>query len=66
MLREKIKWTPRRIDHDLCADCRDCLDIGCPAICIFDDQVQIDEAVCVGCGVCEQVCPQGAIEEIKS
>lgn len=66
VLREKIRWTPRWVDTDLCADCQDCLDVGCPAICIIDGTVQIDAVVCVGCGVCEQVCPQEAIVEMKS
>ena len=66
VLREKIKWTPRQVDQDLCVECHDCLDVGCPAICIWDEKVQIDSAVCVGCGVCEQVCPSEAIVEMKS
>lgn len=66
VLREKIKWTPRTVDQDLCGECHDCLDVGCPAICIWDEKVLIDAAVCVGCGVCEQVCPQEAIVEMKS
>ena len=66
VLREKVKWTPFEVDIDNCVDCRECLDVGCPAICIWDGQVQIDDAVCVGCGVCAQVCPQEAIVEKKS
>ncbi len=66
VLREKIKWTPRKVDQDLCVECHDCLDVGCPAICIWDEKVQIDSAVCAGCGVCEQVCPSEAIVEMKS
>jgi len=66
VLREKIKWTPFEVDIDNCVDCRECLDVGCPAICIWDGQVQIDASVCVGCGVCAQVCPQEAIVEKKS
>jgi indolepyruvate ferredoxin oxidoreductase alpha subunit len=66
VLREKIKWTPFEVDIDNCIDCQECLDIGCPAICIWDGKVQIDSAVCVGCGVCAQVCPQEAIVEMKS
>ncbi len=66
VLNEKIKWTPFEVDIDNCVDCRDCLDVGCPAICIWDGQVQIDASVCVGCGVCAQVCPQEAIVEKKS
>ena len=65
-LKEKIKWTPRQVDADLCTECHECLDIGCPAICVTGEKVQIDTMVCVGCGVCEQVCPQGAIMEIRS
>jgi len=66
VLREKVRWTPRIIDKDICIECEDCLDVGCPAISILDGKVQIDAAACVGCGVCEQVCPQGAIAEMKS
>ncbi len=66
VLNEKIKWTPFEVDIDNCVDCRDCLDVGCPAICIWNEKVQIDASVCVGCGVCAQVCPQGAIVEKKS
>jgi indolepyruvate ferredoxin oxidoreductase alpha subunit len=66
VLKEKVRWTPRMIDKDLCVECEDCLDVGCPAICIIDGMVQIDAAACVGCGVCEQVCPHEAIAEMKS
>ncbi len=66
VLREKVRWTPRMVDQDLCIQCEDCLTVGCPAICILDEKVKIDAAACVGCGVCEQVCPQGAIVEMKA
>ncbi len=66
VLREKIKWTSFKVDTDNCIDCQECLDVGCPAICIWDGRVQIDSAVCVGCGVCAQVCGQEAIVEMKS
>ncbi|MDY6912095.1 MAG: thiamine pyrophosphate-dependent enzyme, partial [Chloroflexota bacterium] len=66
-LREKIKGTPLEVDADLCVDCRECLDLGCPAICLLEEQVKIDASVCVGptCGICAQVCPQDAISEMK-
>jgi indolepyruvate ferredoxin oxidoreductase alpha subunit len=37
----------------------------CPGL-IWDEKsgrAQIDEVICVGCGVCTQVCPQQAIEK---
>ncbi|UCC60380.1 MAG: indolepyruvate ferredoxin oxidoreductase subunit alpha [Dehalococcoidia bacterium] len=65
ILSSKTRGTPFVIDEDECIGCFDCLDIGCPAITISDEQACIDPALCVGaaCGVCAQVCPQEAIVE---
>ncbi len=41
--------------------CFSCLRIGCPAITVREGRAWIDAVLCVGCGVCEQVCPYGAI-----
>jgi len=53
------------VNEDLCVECYECLSVGCPTISALDGAVRIDAAVCVGCSVCEQVCPQGAIEEMR-
>ena len=46
-----------------CARCNNCIDnFGCPAIFKKDGRVFIDEVLCVGCGVCAQLCPNDAIE----
>jgi len=48
-----------------CTGCRQCLDdFECPALSLdaTTDQVVIDGARCIGCGVCVHVCPGGAIE----
>ena len=42
-----------------------CMKIGCPAISIQQGAVVIDESQCVGCGLCLNVCPIGAIEKTE-
>ncbi|MCJ7606705.1 MAG: thiamine pyrophosphate-dependent enzyme, partial [Thermoplasmata archaeon] len=53
------------IDQEACKKCRTCVDrFQCPAISSTDNVQSIDEALCVGCGVCAQVCPYKAIKEV--
>lgn len=60
------------IDEEACMACGACLKLGCPAIEITDTEtspgrhkVRINQVLCVGCGMCEQVCKFGAIKETK-
>jgi indolepyruvate ferredoxin oxidoreductase alpha subunit len=51
-----------------CTGCRHCLDdFECPALSLDEAtyQVVIDDARCIGCGVCVHVCPEGALEAKK-
>ena len=49
------------IDPDKCKSCKRCMKLGCPSIRIKDGKANIDTTLCVGCGVCEQLCPFDAI-----
>lgn len=49
-----------------CDNCYLCTDrFACPALVKVDGRVEIDEQLCSGCGFCVQVCPKGAIVEVK-
>ena len=37
--------------------------LGCPAIHMEGGKAIVDATLCVGCGVCEQLCAFGAIKE---
>ena len=61
--RTKKTETKTRVDLELCNGCRQCVQLGCPAI-TFDTQAKkagIDEITCTDCTLCCQVCPQDAI-----
>ncbi len=47
---------PITVVNDKCKGCRNCMKLGCPAISFRDKKAIIDETLCVGCGVCEQMC----------
>jgi indolepyruvate ferredoxin oxidoreductase alpha subunit len=52
------------VDREKCKGCKSCLKVGCPAVCMKEGKAFIDETLCVGCAVCAQVCPFGAIEKV--
>lgn len=54
---------PLRVDAEKCRACRRCMGLGCPAISMKEGKARIDQTLCVGCGVCEQLCPFDAIGE---
>ncbi len=57
---------PYHIDPEACTGCRICLSqFGCPALGWdeIEGQAKIDQSLCMGCGVCEQICPQVAIRK---
>ena len=47
---------PVKVDPDKCRSCKSCMRIGCPAISMKDGKARIDTTLCVGCGVCTQLC----------
>lgn len=58
------------IDFDICRGCRACLRLGCPALELGEAhpdkpklrKVKINPVLCVGCGMCVQVCEFDAIK----
>ena len=53
---------PLAVNKEKCIGCKSCMKIGCPAISIKEGKAWVDNTLCVGCGVCEQLCPVGAFE----
>ena len=51
------------VNADKCKSCKSCLKVGCPAISMENGKAFIDRTQCVGCTVCAQACPFGAIEK---
>jgi indolepyruvate ferredoxin oxidoreductase alpha subunit len=54
-----------RIEEETCIGCKKCIRCGCPAL-VFNKEkrkTSIDSLQCVGCDVCTQLCPTGAIKK---
>ena len=62
LLKYVKKKAPLRVNKDRCKSCRSCMKIGCPAISIRDNKAVVDATLCIGCGVCTQMCRFGAFE----
>ena len=53
---------PLNVNSDKCIGCKACMKIGCPCISVVNGKAKIDATLCVGCGLCSQLCPKNAIE----
>jgi indolepyruvate ferredoxin oxidoreductase alpha subunit len=61
MLKSVEKKPPLKVDNDRCNGCGLCMKIGCPALSLRGDRVEIDRTQCVGCQVCMQMCHRDAL-----
>ena len=62
-LLKTVKHKPAiKCNPDKCKGCTKCMKLGCPAISMKDKKATIDPTLCVGCGVCQQLCMFGALE----
>jgi indolepyruvate ferredoxin oxidoreductase alpha subunit len=53
---------PLTVDTGKCVGCKNCMKIGCPAISIKGGKAHVDNTLCVGCGVCQQLCGVNAFQ----
>ena len=61
LLKSVKKNPPIQVNADKCVGCKACMKIGCPCISVTDKKAKIDQTMCVGCGLCEQMCKFGAL-----
>ena len=62
VLLKYVKTKPSlAADQDKCVGCKACMKIGCPAISVRDGKARVDDTLCVGCGVCQQLCKFDAL-----
>jgi indolepyruvate ferredoxin oxidoreductase alpha subunit len=63
LLKEyQVTRNPVSVDANMCTACGLCLELGCPAIVRQEDgRAQIQHLLCIGCGLCQQICAKEAI-----
>ncbi|MFN4227472.1 MAG: indolepyruvate ferredoxin oxidoreductase subunit alpha [Candidatus Ratteibacteria bacterium] len=58
----KLKMPKFFIDQGICKKCKLCFELGCSAISLINDNIEIG-ILCNGCGMCKQICPFDAIKK---
>ena len=56
LLKYVKRKPPLHVSPDKCKSCKSCMKIGCPAISMKNGKARVDATLCVGCGVCTQMC----------
>ena len=64
-LLKKAGYSGTFVINDKCKNCKMCMKLGCPAISITENGPKINDTLCVGCGLCPNVCKFGAIEKVN-
>ncbi|MGB9791522.1 MAG: indolepyruvate ferredoxin oxidoreductase subunit alpha [Thermacetogeniaceae bacterium] len=63
LLKEAQRGPSREVVKESCTKCKNCLRLGCPALSFGrDGYPSIDPIACAGCGLCEQVCRNNAVQ----
>lgn len=61
LLKNVKHSAPLKVNRDKCIGCKQCLNVGCPALSQKDRKAMIDPQQCTGCGICAYACKPGAI-----
>ena len=62
LLKTVRTGAPLSVNADKCRACRRCMKLGCPALSLHGGRAVIDDTLCTGCRVCEQLCAFDAIQ----
>ncbi len=61
VLLEKKAGQPVVVRSEKCTGCRACTRLGCPSLAVAGGVAAVDPYTCTGCGLCVQVCREGAL-----
>lgn len=62
---DKGRQGPAYVVGENCKFCKQCLNLGCPAITVEDNHVKIIDFFCDGCGLCAKICGLHAITAME-